>query len=94
MGQVENARKHLCYPGMQPEPSEMQRLQVVEKHISKCGDVRRVGDWKSVLREVDAAVAAGADSSYQVLLILLLIFHGFRLYCSCDFVVIFADKCD
>ena len=73
MGQVENARKHLCYPGMQPDPSDMQRLQVVEKHISKCGDVRRVGDWKSVLREVDAAVAAGADSSPQVLLILLLI---------------------
>lgn len=50
---------------MQPDPSEMQRLQVVEKHISKCGDVRRIGDWKSVLREVDAAVAAGADSSPQ-----------------------------
>ncbi|KAH1218357.1 TPR repeat-containing thioredoxin TTL1 [Glycine max] len=66
LGQVENARKHLCYPGMQPDPSDMQRLQVVEKHISKCGDVRRVGDWKSVLREVDAAVAAGADSSYQL----------------------------
>lgn len=66
LGQVENAKKHLCHTGMQPDPSEMQRLQVVEKHISKCGDVRRVGDWKSVLREVDAAVAAGADSSPQL----------------------------
>ncbi|KAK7401779.1 hypothetical protein VNO78_13540 [Psophocarpus tetragonolobus] len=66
LGQVENARKHLCYPGMQPDLSEMQRLQVVEKHISKCGDVRRVADWKGVLREVDAAVAAGADSSPQL----------------------------
>ncbi|XP_020231359.1 TPR repeat-containing thioredoxin TTL1 [Cajanus cajan] len=66
LGQVENARKNLCYPGMQADPCEMQRLQVVEKHISKCGDVRRVGDWKSVLREVDAAVAAGADSSPQL----------------------------
>ncbi|XP_027340864.1 TPR repeat-containing thioredoxin TTL1 [Abrus precatorius] len=63
LGQVENARKHLCYPGLQLDPCEMQKLQVVEKHISKCGDVRRIGDWKSVLREVDAAVAAGADSS-------------------------------
>ncbi|XP_027928304.1 TPR repeat-containing thioredoxin TTL1 [Vigna unguiculata] len=68
LGQVENARKHLCYPGMQADPSEMQKLQVVEKHISKCGDVRRIGDWKSVLREVDAAVAAGADSSPQLFL--------------------------
>lgn len=69
---MENARKHLCYPGMQADPSEMQKLQVVEKHISKCGDVRRIGDWKSVLREVDAAVAAGADSSPQVWIMLLL----------------------
>ncbi|KAK7324536.1 hypothetical protein VNO77_28171 [Canavalia gladiata] len=66
LGQVENARKHLCYPGLQPDPSEMQKLQVVEKHISKCSDVRRIGDWKSVLREVDAAVAAGVDSSPQL----------------------------
>ena len=67
LGRVENARKHLCYPGLHPDPSEMQKLQTVEKHISKCADVRRIGDWKSVLREVDAAVAAGADSSPQVL---------------------------
>lgn len=38
----------------------------MEKHINKCGDVRRIRDWKSVLREVDAAVAAGADSCVQV----------------------------
>jgi len=57
---------------MQADPSEMQRLQVVEKHIGKCGDVRRIGDWKSVLREVDAAVSAGADSSPQVWRMLLL----------------------
>ena len=48
------------------DPLELQKLEIVEKHISKCVDVRRIGDWKSVLREVDAAVAAGADSSAQV----------------------------
>ncbi|CAL0310184.1 unnamed protein product [Lupinus luteus] len=63
LGQVENARKHLCHPGVQSDPSEMHKLQMVEKHISKCADGRRIGDWKSVLREVDAAIASGADSS-------------------------------
>lgn len=72
LGQVENARKHLCYPGLQPDPSELQKLQIVEKHISKCVDVRRIGDWRNVLREVDAAVAAGADSSVQVFVIFCL----------------------
>ncbi|KAE9620792.1 hypothetical protein Lal_00019850 [Lupinus albus] len=65
-GQVENARKHLCYRGLQPDPSELQKLQIVEKHISKCVDMRRIGEWKSVLREVDAAIATGADSSIQL----------------------------
>ncbi|TKY66434.1 TPR repeat-containing thioredoxin TTL1 [Spatholobus suberectus] len=66
LGQVEDARKHLCYPGLQPDPSELQKLQIVEKHISKCVDVRRIRDWKSILREVDAAVAAGADCCVQL----------------------------
>ncbi|KAK2423762.1 TPR repeat-containing thioredoxin TTL1 [Trifolium repens] len=66
LGQVENARKHLCHPRLTPDPAEMQKLKMVEKHINKCADVRRVGDWKSVLRELDAAVAAGADSSPQL----------------------------
>ncbi|KAE9621611.1 hypothetical protein Lal_00032470 [Lupinus albus] len=66
LGQVENARKHLCHLGLQLDPSDMQKLQIVEKHISKCADVRRIGDWRSVLREVDAAIAAGADSSPQL----------------------------
>ncbi|KAL2326794.1 hypothetical protein Fmac_020221 [Flemingia macrophylla] len=63
LGLVEDARKHLCYPGLHPE---MQKLQIVEKHIGKCTDVRRIRDWKSVLREVDAAIAAGADSCVQL----------------------------
>ncbi|KAG4980785.1 hypothetical protein JHK84_034370 [Glycine max] len=66
LGQVEDSRKRLCYPGLQPDPAELQKLQIVEKHINKCGDVRRIRDWKSVLREVDAAVAAGADSCVQL----------------------------
>ncbi|ESW05193.1 hypothetical protein PHAVU_011G160000 [Phaseolus vulgaris] len=66
LGQVEDARKHLCYPGLHPDPAELQKLQIVEKHINKCGDVRRIRDWNSVLREVDAAVAAGADSCVQL----------------------------
>ena len=66
LGQVEHARKHLLNHGLQPDPSELQKLQSVEKHINKCTDFRRIGDWKSALREIDAAVAAGADSSPQV----------------------------
>ncbi|XP_023524644.1 TPR repeat-containing thioredoxin TTL1-like [Cucurbita pepo subsp. pepo] len=66
LGHVENARKHLCFPGVQPDPSELLRLQAVERHISKCRDARRLKDWRSVLKEADAAIAGGADSSPQL----------------------------
>lgn len=66
VGQVENARKHLCFPGQPQDSTELQKLQAVEKHLSKCTDTRRIRDWKSALRETDAAIAAGADFSPQL----------------------------
>ncbi|GAV64063.1 Thioredoxin domain-containing protein/TPR_2 domain-containing protein/TPR_8 domain-containing protein/TPR_11 domain-containing protein [Cephalotus follicularis] len=66
LGQVDNARKHLHCPGQQPDPSELQKLQALEKHLSKCTEMRKVGDWNTVLRECDAAIMAGADSSPQL----------------------------
>ncbi|XP_076930644.1 TPR repeat-containing thioredoxin TTL1-like [Bidens hawaiensis] len=62
LGHVENARKHLCYPGSQPDPNELKKLQTVEKHLNKCADLRRVRDWNGVLKEGDAAIASGADA--------------------------------
>ncbi|WOH03023.1 hypothetical protein DCAR_0522414 [Daucus carota subsp. sativus] len=66
LGQVELARRHICFPGLQQDPVELQKLQTVEKHLNKCTDSRRIGDWKSVLRESDAAIASGADASPQI----------------------------
>ncbi|KAL3636922.1 hypothetical protein CASFOL_019221 [Castilleja foliolosa] len=66
LGQVESARKHICYSGHQPDPVDFQKLQSVEKHLIRCADARRVGDWRSTLREVEAAIASGADASPQL----------------------------
>ncbi|CAL9129245.1 TPR repeat-containing thioredoxin TTL1-like [Musa acuminata AAA Group] len=63
LGLVEDARKHLLLTGQPPDPVELQKTQAVERHLVKCGDARKIGDWKSALREADAAIAAGADSS-------------------------------
>ncbi|KAJ8532331.1 hypothetical protein K7X08_012254 [Anisodus acutangulus] len=65
-GQVEKARVHICFQGYQPDQIELQKLQAVEKHIGKCTDARRVGDWTSTLREANAAIASGADASPQL----------------------------
>lgn len=77
LGQVDNARKHLYVLGQQPDSSEIQRLLAVEKHISKCMDARKIGDWKMALKECDAAISAGADYCPQVIDFSNLSFYGF-----------------
>ncbi|WOK99851.1 TPR repeat-containing thioredoxin TTL1-like [Canna indica] len=64
LGMVEDAQKHLFSTGhLQVDPQVVQKLQAVERHLVKCGDARKIGDWKGTLREADAAIATGADSS-------------------------------
>ncbi|XP_047060595.1 TPR repeat-containing thioredoxin TTL1-like [Lolium rigidum] len=63
LGHIEDAQKHLSLATAQPDLLELHKLQTVEKHLGRCLDSRKAGDWKSVLRECDAAIAAGADSS-------------------------------
>jgi hypothetical protein len=66
LGHIEDAQKHLSLATAQPDLLELHKLQTVEKHLGRCLDSRKAGDWKSVLRECDAAIAAGADSSALV----------------------------
>ncbi|KAK7272413.1 hypothetical protein RJT34_28993 [Clitoria ternatea] len=65
-GQVENSRRHLCVSGIQQDQSEKQKLLVLEKHLNRCADARKIGDWKRALMESEAAIAVGADFSPQI----------------------------
>ncbi|KAM7463371.1 hypothetical protein LguiA_031492 [Lonicera macranthoides] len=58
--QVENAGRHIGCNGQTPETTELQKLQSLEKHISRCADARKICDWQAALTECDAAVVAGA----------------------------------
>ncbi|XP_050218117.1 TPR repeat-containing thioredoxin TTL1-like [Mercurialis annua] len=66
LGHVENARRHLSFAGHHQDEFELQKLQVVEKHLNTCSDARKFNDWKKALREADAAISAGADYSPQL----------------------------
>ncbi|XP_051210589.1 TPR repeat-containing thioredoxin TTL1 [Lolium perenne] len=68
-GMVEKARRQLTLAGNVnlADPAEWQKLNEVESHLGKCIDARRVGDWKSALREADAAITNGADASQLLL---------------------------
>ncbi|KAB8495638.1 hypothetical protein FH972_025381 [Carpinus fangiana] len=65
-GQVEYAQRHLCFHGQKPDQAELQKLKSLEKHLTQLADARNIGDWKSAIREADAAMAIGADSSPQL----------------------------
>ena len=67
---IEKARTHFTLAGSvnQSDPAEWQKLHEVEIHQGRCMDARKIGDWKSALREADAAIAIGADSSQLVTL--------------------------
>ncbi|KAL4332358.1 hypothetical protein GQ457_07G003540 [Hibiscus cannabinus] len=67
LGFPEDARHHLCFPGQHSDPAELQKLQLLENHINRCADARKIGDWKTAVREIDAAIAVGADSSTQLI---------------------------
>ncbi|XP_066314537.1 TPR repeat-containing thioredoxin TTL1-like [Miscanthus floridulus] len=69
LGMIDKARRHFTQAGhlQQSDPTEWQKLQEVEVHLGRCTNARKIGDWKSTLREADAAIAAGADSSQLLL---------------------------
>jgi DnaJ family protein C protein 7 len=66
---IDKARRNFTQAGhlQQSDPAEWQKLQEVEMHLGRSTDARKIGDWKSALREADAAIAAGADSSQLVM---------------------------
>ncbi|KAJ1264310.1 hypothetical protein BS78_09G253900 [Paspalum vaginatum] len=69
LGMVEKARTHftLAGNGNQCDPVEWQKLHEVETHQGRCMDARNIRDWKCTLREADAAIANGANSSQLLL---------------------------
>ncbi|MCO5548208.1 hypothetical protein L7F22_001665 [Adiantum nelumboides] len=66
LGMIEAARQHLHDARQDPDSIESQRLQVIERHLFRCIEARKLGDWHNVIKESDAAVVAGADSAPQI----------------------------
>ena len=48
------------------DPMVVKVLEEVDRHLNKCADARRCGEWNVVLTEVSAAMESGADMSPQV----------------------------
>lgn len=66
LGQVDNAGKHFFYVEEPSDPTVVKVLEEVDRHLNRCADARRRGEWNTVLTEVTAAMESGADMSPQV----------------------------
>lgn len=60
-------RKQFQIPSQKIEPADIHQLQCLEKHIFRCDNARKVGNWRIALKEADFAIVAGADLSPQVI---------------------------
>ncbi|XP_042435545.1 inactive TPR repeat-containing thioredoxin TTL3-like isoform X2 [Zingiber officinale] len=47
--------------------AQQRELQAVERHLDMCAEARKVVDWKSDLKESDAAFIEGANASSFVM---------------------------
>ncbi|KAL0900070.1 hypothetical protein Bca101_084031 [Brassica carinata] len=66
LGQVDNAGKHFFYVEEPSDPTAVKVLEEVDRHLNRCADARRRGEWNIVLTEVTAAMESGADMSPQL----------------------------
>ncbi|KAG2309771.1 hypothetical protein Bca52824_029519 [Brassica carinata] len=69
LGQVDNAGKHFFYVEEPSDPTVVKVLEEVDRHLNRCADARRRGEWNIVLTEVSAAMESGADMSLRYLLL-------------------------
>ncbi|CAH2053672.1 unnamed protein product [Thlaspi arvense] len=66
LGQVDNAGKHFFSVEEPSDHMVVKVLEQVDKHLNKCSNARKRGEWNLVLAEVSAAMASGADWSPQL----------------------------
>jgi hypothetical protein len=85
-----------------PDPKGWRKLQEVDIHVGRGIAVRKIRDWKSAVREADAAIAAGADSaplvttsSWSIFFLLIEIVSVFLFSFGCGFHIdtVFAVTC-
>ncbi|CAM6025301.1 unnamed protein product [Sphagnum balticum] len=67
LGRVERAKKILKVCGPQLDLGDIRRLEMIEKHLMRCSEAKKVSDWNTIVRESEAAITAGADSAPQIL---------------------------
>ncbi|CAM6029787.1 unnamed protein product, partial [Sphagnum balticum] len=94
LGRLEGAKKHLQIAAQQHiDMGDMQRVvEKVEKHLQNCYNARSAANWSAVVREIDAAIVAGADSAPQLFALKAEAFLKLHKYEEADILLVTAHK--
>jgi tetratricopeptide (TPR) repeat protein len=94
LGRLEGAKKHLQIAAQQHiDMGDMQRVvEKVEKHLQNCYNARSAANWSAVVREMDAAIVAGADSAPQLFALKAEAFLKLHKYEEADILLTTAHK--
>ncbi|KAK8566172.1 hypothetical protein V6N12_059707 [Hibiscus sabdariffa] len=63
LGEVENAMYHFKRAGAEAGSADIARAKILQQHVNKCTEAKMQGNWKTLLKETDSAIKAGADSA-------------------------------
>ncbi|XP_038880783.1 inactive TPR repeat-containing thioredoxin TTL3 [Benincasa hispida] len=66
LGDTEKAMYHYKQSGPEVDQEDLPKVRVVQAHLNKCTEARRLRDWNTLIKETGFAIASGADSAPQI----------------------------
>ncbi|KAL1336635.1 hypothetical protein HN51_031001 [Arachis hypogaea] len=66
LGDPEKALYHYKQAGPEADPDEIAKVKILQVHLNKCTEARRVGDCNTLITETNKVISSGADSAQQI----------------------------
>ncbi|KAI3767785.1 hypothetical protein L2E82_18189 [Cichorium intybus] len=66
LGEPDKTIRHYKQAGSEAEPDLLTKAQNLQVHVNRCNEAKKQRDWNTMLKEIDLAISAGADSALQL----------------------------
>ncbi|XP_010453029.1 PREDICTED: inactive TPR repeat-containing thioredoxin TTL3 [Camelina sativa] len=66
LGEVEKSIYHFKHAGPEADQEDLSKAKMVQTHLNKCTEAKRVRDWNTLIKETENTIATGADAAPQV----------------------------
>ncbi|KAL1225741.1 Inactive TPR repeat-containing thioredoxin TTL3 [Cardamine amara subsp. amara] len=66
LGEVENSIYHFKHAGPEADQEDISKARMVQTHLNKCTEAKRVRDWNTLIKETANTITLGADAAPQV----------------------------